>query len=1109
MANSTRSRAPSADAVMAGNGTSANFESGATDAAAAAAADTAVAASLSTIEPNHHIIAHVTAHPPQTTMIGTVKMESLDTAAPQDAAETADAEACAMQDEPVHVSVNTGGSGAHDHERHHEVVAAPTENVLQFHDTAMSEDPHPHAVQVAHAHRQEVQTDAAHTPPQDVHTHGAMNIGDEAVVSAVHTQPEATQTVVDVDHHNHDLGNFVFHANDPILPNLGGEGEESKPDQENVQHQDVDVDTPNHDDSVNAHATQEAPSSALEQNEQRMVYHDTNQQQQPAPTTQEEFTVASAVEVASALSQNLISISTVEHEHNPTQESIQMANMLQQNQNSSVGEADDAQDHNPEHESDSHAAAPMEREEIPAPKEEVTHTPPSQPDAGISTEEAAIAEESEAQTAAHASHQMDMDPTAESTMFAANVNALSLPEMEVPEYSEQALPQDEDAERNNTLDVSLEVEAANSAPASHSDTSEMGMSQSLPIVGMKRKYQSGAIKTEEERKRMPRQMGGCKERRTKRTKASFDQILNEAYMWEKISYANFLNQGYVWDAEYEEYQDLSIATPIFCLACGVNVGFGKKSMAQHIHGVSKNGKPTRHELKVARMDPEILLNPPRCKPVTTRAATAELTMDPNGNGTNFSRITNKKQMIGKSGGPNSGHGHGPMVNFGSSTAEATAAATVGLTILTGPVGKKSFQALLKEPYVWEGTDYDGLLGQTYTLHPNGRIVCKACNAIIDYSKRAMCQHVHGRKKGDRQTKHQENVIIYNDMIQSVHGGIEPEFNFDDTLLIIPDDPLATAAAAAAAAQDITGRPLTVMERVMRIEKRWMGEMLSKGSMRDRMVNLEDFIFGAPGDGSFMARLSKLEDELKVQNENRAQTREVNANTGIVDAPPSVAAPPSPCLFRTVYTPAAPRGRGGPRSSGNKSSGAGRANANRARLDASRVVKEAERALEDAQKHQHLPSPGLAQYDHPHAHAETLTMDVDVASKAHQGQEQIDVDVQALHDALDSGSAQGQQIPIPELDITVPEAGPPKPSAQEEAIAQHVVTHHNGETQFQSQPHTHPHSQDYHAHNAPVQAPEQDDGTQQQELQLQQLPQEAEQQPPHHNMIASGENVAFV
>jgi len=489
------------------------------------------------------------------------------------------------------------------------------------------------------------------------------------------------------------------------------------------------------------------------------------------------------------------------------------------------------------------------------------------------------------------------------------------------------------------------------------------------VLGLKRKCSSSAIKTDDERKRMPRMMGGCKERKTKRTKAAFDQILNEPYVWEKDSYSNFLNQGYVWDPEYEEYQDLSIATPVFCLACGVNVGFGKKSMAQHIHGVNKKGKLTRHQLKVARMDPEILRNPPPTKPVTVRAVTAEL-MDAN----DMNRLAKKKYMKDSASGTQTFITPTPSV------------VNVGRSLLTGPVGKKSFQALLKEPYVWEGTNYDSLLGQTYTLHPNGRIVCKACNSFVDYSKRAMCQHVHGRKKGDKRTKHQENVMAYNEMIQKVHGGIEPEFNFADALG--PEDvtmmgPIATAAAAAAAAavEDQQERQLTVMERVMRIEKRWLGEMLQQGSMKDRMVNLEEFIFGEAGDGSFLDRLVKLENELK---STEGDTEEENHMPSLAQS--------TPTLFKSTYTPAQPNSRGRKQR--------GRPPTKRSRIENSLLTKSAEETLAEAKKH----LPGIP-----------------------NSQEAID---QQMHQIKHLASA----FSVAE---SVVEAAP-KPSPQEEAIAEQIV-----------------------------------------------------------------------
>jgi len=75
----------------------------------------------------------------------------------------------------------------------------------------------------------------------------------------------------------------------------------------------------------------------------------------------------------------------------------------------------------------------------------------------------------------------------------------------------------------------------------------------------------------------------------------------------------------------------------------------------------------------------------------------------------------------------------------------------------------------------------------------------AYNEMIQKGHGGIELHVHGRKKGDKWTKNQENVMAYNKMIQKGHGGIELEFNFADALG--PDDvtvmrPIATAAAAA-------------------------------------------------------------------------------------------------------------------------------------------------------------------------------------------------------------------------------------------------------------------------------------------------------------------------
>jgi hypothetical protein len=77
-------------------------------------------------------------------------------------------------------------------------------------------------------------------------------------------------------------------------------------------------------------------------------------------------------------------------------------------------------------------------------------------------------------------------------------------------------------------------------------------------------------------------------------------------------------------------------------------------------------------------------------------------------------------------------------------------------------------------------------------------------------------------------------MAYNEMIHKVHGGIELE-RWDQLL-----PPLRQLAAAAV--DDQQECQLTVMGYVMRIEKCWLCEMLLQGSMKYRMINLQEFSF---------------------------------------------------------------------------------------------------------------------------------------------------------------------------------------------------------------------------------------------------------------------------
>ena len=280
----------------------------------------------------------------------------------------------------------------------------------------------------------------------------------------------------------------------------------------------------------------------------------------------------------------------------------------------------------------------------------------------------------------------------------------------------------------------------------------------------------------------------------------------------------------MWDPEYEEGDEESSATPIFCLACGVNVGYGKKSMAQHIHGVNKKGVPTRHELKVQRMDKETLENPPPLKPRSGKGSS------------DMQRLAKKK------------YGKDTERDLGS-----------GKPLLTSGLGRKSFLQLLREPYTWEHKAYPNLLSETYELHPNGRVLCRACNAFIEYGKRAMCQHVHGRGKPDgKPTKHQQHVSRFREQIKE-EGSNEEDLAFDTMTDLQPHPSIYPLRKSTGDA--------TIMERVRMLEETWLGEVQSEGAMKDRLVSIEEFIFGLEREGSFMERLVALEDELTMKGDH--------------------------------------------------------------------------------------------------------------------------------------------------------------------------------------------------------------------------------------------------